>query len=250
MSDSIKHKKSEIGFGIDIGGSGMKAAPVDLRTGELVEERLRADTPKPATPEAMAKVVADLVSHFKWKHPIGVAFPAVIRRGVAESAANIDSSWIGTDADALFTKASGQPVHVINDADAAGVARAALRRRRRAQGCRVDADVRDGHRLWPVRRRHARAEHRARPPGARRRRCRVEGGGSRPRSRGPVVGASGRDVPTATSTTSSRWSHPTSIVRRRWCARSAPRSGCRTCRSTPRSPSPRCSTPPASSAPR
>ncbi len=131
MSGSSKQKKSEIGFGIDIGGSGMKAAPVDLRTGELVEERLRVDTPKPATPEAMATVVADLVAHFEWKTeraksgrggPLGVAFPAVIRRGVAESAANIDSSWIGTDADALFTKASGQPVHVINDADAAGVA--------------------------------------------------------------------------------------------------------------------------------
>ena len=122
VSANSKHKGPDVGFGIDIGGSGMKAAPVDLRTGELVEERLRVDTPKPATPEAMAKVVADLVAHFKWKRPIGVAFPAVIRRGVAESAANIDSSWIGTDADALFTKASGQPVHVINDADAAGVA--------------------------------------------------------------------------------------------------------------------------------
>jgi polyphosphate glucokinase len=109
-------------FGIDIGGSGMKAAPVDLGTGELLAERYKILTPKPATPERMAEVVAELVKHFGWNGPLGVAFPGVVRRGVIYSAANVDASWIGTDADALFTKASGQEVHVVNDADAAGLA--------------------------------------------------------------------------------------------------------------------------------
>jgi polyphosphate glucokinase len=109
-------------FGIDIGGSGMKAAPVDLITGTLTADRHKIFTPKPSTPEAMADVVRQLVEHFEWEGNVGVAFPAVVRNGVARTAANIDKSWIGTDIDAVFTKASGQPVHVINDADAAGLA--------------------------------------------------------------------------------------------------------------------------------
>jgi polyphosphate glucokinase len=113
---------ARIGFGIDIGGSGMKAAPVDVSTGELTAERHKIATPKPATPNAMADVVTELVEHHRWDGPVGVAFPAIIRHGVAHSAANVDSSWIGTDADALFTKASGHDVHVVNDADAAGLA--------------------------------------------------------------------------------------------------------------------------------
>jgi polyphosphate glucokinase len=111
-----------IGFGIDIGGSGMKAAPVDLATGELHDERYRIDTPQPATPEAMALVVKELVTHFNWTGAIGAAMPTVVRHGVVHSAANIDESWIGTDVDALFTQATGCHVTVINDADAAGVA--------------------------------------------------------------------------------------------------------------------------------
>jgi polyphosphate glucokinase len=109
-------------FGIDIGGSGMKAAPVDLATGTLTADRHKILTPKPATPKAMAGVVRQLVEHFEWEGKVGVAFPAVVRNGVARSAANIDQSWIGTDIDTVFTKASGRPVHVINDADAAGLA--------------------------------------------------------------------------------------------------------------------------------
>jgi polyphosphate glucokinase len=112
----------ERSFGIDIGGSGMKAAPVDLATGELLAERCKILTPKPATPERMADVVAELVRHFGWDDALGVAFPGVVRKGVIYSAANVDSSWIGTDADALFTKVTGQEVHVVNDADAAGLA--------------------------------------------------------------------------------------------------------------------------------
>ena len=109
-------------LGIDIGGTGMKAAPVDLDTGTLTAERYKIATPDPATPEAMAKVVHRLVEHFDWHGKVGVAFPAVVHNGVARTAANIDPSWIGTDVDAVFTAASNCAVHVINDADAAGLA--------------------------------------------------------------------------------------------------------------------------------
>lgn len=100
----------------------MKAAVVDLDTGELLTERRRIQTPQPATPTAMSQVVSELVEHAAWTQPLGVAFPAVVRRGVVHSAANIDASWIGVDADALFTKACGYDVMMVNDADAAGVA--------------------------------------------------------------------------------------------------------------------------------
>ncbi len=112
----------ELSFGIDIGGSGMKAAPVDLATGMLTAERHKILTPRPATPEAMAPVVAELVRHFDWSGPIGVTFPGVVRHGVVHSAANVDKSWLETDADELFTKEVGTDVHVVNDADAAGLA--------------------------------------------------------------------------------------------------------------------------------
>lgn len=116
------HCSGVIAFGIDIGGSGMKAGPVDLVSGELSADRHKILTPKPATPEAMAVVVRELVEHFDWRGHVGVAFPAVIRNGTAKSASNIDPSWIDVDADAVFTEAAGRPVHVINDADAAGLA--------------------------------------------------------------------------------------------------------------------------------
>jgi polyphosphate glucokinase len=113
---------TRIGFGIDIGGTGMKAAPVDLDTGELAGERYRIDTPQPATPAAMAPVVRQLVQHFGWSGPVGVAFPAVVRHGVVHSAANISDEWIGVHAESLFAEAAGAEVCVLNDADAAGVA--------------------------------------------------------------------------------------------------------------------------------
>jgi polyphosphate glucokinase len=111
-----------IGFGIDIGGSGMKAAPVDLSTGDLAADRFRIATPSPATPDRLADVVRRLVEHHGWSGPVGVCFPAVITHGIVRSAANIDDSWIGVDADALFTKAAGAPVSLLNDADAAAIA--------------------------------------------------------------------------------------------------------------------------------
>lgn len=114
-------------LGIDIGGQGVKGAPVDLATGELVAERVRVKTPQPATPEAVADVVEQIAGEFTaslGESPIGIAIPAVCQRGVARSAANIDASWVDVDVDALFTERLGRPVHVVNDGDAAGVAEA------------------------------------------------------------------------------------------------------------------------------
>jgi len=109
-------------FGIDIGGSGIKGAPVDLTTGELAAERLRIPTPQPATPDAVATTVAQLVRSFDLSAdtPIGVTFPAVVQHGVARSAANVDVSWIGTNIETVVGDAVGRPVVAVNDADAAG----------------------------------------------------------------------------------------------------------------------------------
>ena len=108
-------------IGIDFGGTGIKAAPVRLDTGELLEDRHRIDTPKKSTPEAVGEIMAQLCESFpESTGPVGVAVPAVVRRGVVLSAANIDKSWIGVDADALLTERLDRPVHVLNDADAAG----------------------------------------------------------------------------------------------------------------------------------
>ncbi len=111
-------------FGIDIGGSGIKGAIVHTATGELATERMRTATPQPSTPDSVAEVVADLVRRVDWQGVVGATFPAVIQHGVARSAANVDHSWIGTDVDAAFTKATGNEVLVLNDADAAGIAEA------------------------------------------------------------------------------------------------------------------------------
>ncbi|MEV0027597.1 polyphosphate--glucose phosphotransferase [Nocardia sp. NPDC050793] len=110
-------------FGIDIGGSGVKGAVVDLATGELVHERIKITTPHPSTPEAVADAVAKLVAEADWSGPVGITLPSVVLEGVARTAANIDKTWIGTDARGLFSAAlGGRPVTVLNDADAAGLA--------------------------------------------------------------------------------------------------------------------------------
>jgi polyphosphate glucokinase len=109
-------------LGIDIGGTGIKGAPVDLERGELAGERYRIPTPDGGRPDDVAAVVAEIAAHFDTDGPIGVTFPAVIQRGVALTAANVDASWIGTDAAALFGAATGRRVVVVNDADAAGIA--------------------------------------------------------------------------------------------------------------------------------
>lgn len=110
-------------LGVDIGGSGIKGAIVDIYTGELKSERLRLETPQPASPSAVAKVFAELIDKFDWKNqPIGCGFPAIMKNGVAYTAANVDDAWIGTNAEKIFSEATQCPVTVINDADAAGIA--------------------------------------------------------------------------------------------------------------------------------
>ena len=109
-------------LGIDVGGSGIKGAPVDTETGQLLAERIRIKTPKNGEPEPIAEVVNQIAQSFNWKAPIGIGFPAPIKGGVAMMAANVSEKWVGTNADALFTKITGCDCTMINDADAAGVA--------------------------------------------------------------------------------------------------------------------------------
>ncbi|MEU1166815.1 polyphosphate--glucose phosphotransferase [Streptomyces sp. NPDC005921] len=111
-------------FGVDIGGSGIKGAPVDLDKGDLAQERCKVLTPHPATPDGVADGVKQVVDHFGWSGPVGLTFPGVISDGThIRTAANVDKSWIDTDARTLFSeRLGGLPVTVVNDADAAGVA--------------------------------------------------------------------------------------------------------------------------------
>jgi polyphosphate glucokinase len=109
-------------LGIHVGGSGIKGAPVDTETGLLLAERIRIKTPKDGEPEPIAEVVKQIAQSFNWNGPIGIGFPAPIKGGVAMMAANISEKWVGTNADALFTKVTGCDCTMINDADAAGLA--------------------------------------------------------------------------------------------------------------------------------
>ena len=109
-------------FGIDIGGSGIKGAPVDTAQGKLLAERVKIETPQPAVPDAVAKTVGQLVAEFGWTGPAGITFPGVVVDGVTRTAANLDDSWIGLDARALFNQATALDTALVNDADAAGLA--------------------------------------------------------------------------------------------------------------------------------
>jgi len=109
-------------LGIDIGGSGIKAAPVDVTTGALTGARVKVATPRPALPDPIAEAVKGLVTGFGWTGPAGIAFPGVVIGGVTYTAANLDPAWIGLDAQALFAKATGLTLSMLNDADAAGLA--------------------------------------------------------------------------------------------------------------------------------
>lgn len=109
-------------LGIDVGGSGIKGAPVDISTGDLLEERYRIKTPKGAKPEPVAETVAQIANYFDWKGPVGIGFPAPIKAGVAMMAANISKKWVGVNTDQLFSQATGCPCTTLNDADAAGFA--------------------------------------------------------------------------------------------------------------------------------
>lgn len=113
--------------GVDVGGSGIKGAVVNLATGEFVGERIKIATPRPATPNAVATVVAEVINQLEWDGPVGVTLPSVIKQQIALTAANIDDSWIGTDVETLFAEHLGaRPVAVLNDADAAGLAEVAF----------------------------------------------------------------------------------------------------------------------------
>ena len=113
-------------FGVDVGGSGIKGALVDLASGEFIGDRLKILTPQPATPDAVAATVVELVRRFDWEGPVGLTLPSVIRGQIALSAANIDPSWIGTDITELFQRhLPGREVVALNDADAAGLAEVA-----------------------------------------------------------------------------------------------------------------------------
>ncbi|WP_448061042.1 polyphosphate--glucose phosphotransferase [Cellulomonas hominis] len=133
---STKVREIRTAFGIDIGGSGIKGAPVDLATGEFAAERVRIATPQPATPSAVAATVAELVTsfHLPSDTPVGVTFPAVVQHGVARSAANVDSSWIGTNIETVIGQAVGRRVVAVNDADAAGFAESAFGAARSTRG--------------------------------------------------------------------------------------------------------------------
>lgn len=109
-------------LGIDVGGSGIKGAPVNVKEGKLAAERHRIPTPQPATPEAVAEVINQIVEHFNWKGAIGIGFPAVVLNGVVKTASNIDKSWINTNAQELISKRTKLPAVLVNDADAAGLA--------------------------------------------------------------------------------------------------------------------------------
>ena len=109
-------------LGIDIGGSGIKGAPVELPSGEILGEPLHLPTPHPATPAAVLSIIRKLVAHFQFSGPVGVGFPGVIRRGVVETAANLSPRWVGKNAETLFRQSTRLSFSVINDADAAGLA--------------------------------------------------------------------------------------------------------------------------------
>ena len=125
-------KQARIGLGIDVGGTGVKAALVDLDTAELVSERIREKTPQPSTPKAVLETILSVVEQVLADHepvgdvPVGCGLPGPIKNGVMMTAANLDEGWVGYDARGHISERLGRPVHVINDADAAGVAELAF----------------------------------------------------------------------------------------------------------------------------
>lgn len=113
---------TEIGFGVDIGGSGIKGARVDLATGDLASERVKIATPKSYDIDEVVQTVLDVVAKADWEGPFGCTFPGIVKRGVLYSAANLGPQWVGLDFQSLLSERAGQPVAVLNDADAAGLA--------------------------------------------------------------------------------------------------------------------------------
>jgi len=122
-ADTATSSPQRRGFGVDVGGSGIKGGIVDLDTGQLIGDRFKLLTPQPATPPAVAKTIADVVKEFGWTGPLGVTYPGVVTNGIVRTAANVDRAWIGANAGEIIgAKLNGQEVTVLNDADAAGLA--------------------------------------------------------------------------------------------------------------------------------
>ncbi|MBU8813020.1 ROK family protein [Mycolicibacterium goodii] len=122
-SSSNDDGSSRRGFGVDVGGSGVKGGIVDLDTGQLIGERFKLPTPQPSTPDSVAKTIAEVVEKFGWEGGLGVTYPGVVTDGIVQTAANVDKGWIGTNAQEVIGAAlGGRKVTVLNDADAAGLA--------------------------------------------------------------------------------------------------------------------------------
>ncbi|RFD25522.1 polyphosphate glucokinase [Mycobacterium uberis] len=123
LSDTTGTTLWHRGFGIDVGGSGIKGGIVDLDTGQLIGDRIKLLTPQPATPLAVAKTIAKVVNAFGWTDPLGVTYPGVVTHGIVRTAANMDGSWTGTNArNVISAELNGQEITILNDADAAGLA--------------------------------------------------------------------------------------------------------------------------------
>ncbi|MGA7051302.1 MAG: ROK family protein [Mycobacterium sp.] len=122
-ADTASPTPQRRGFGVDVGGSGIKGGIVDLDTGNLIGDRFKLLTPQPATPSAVAKTIANVVNEFEWTGSLGVTYPGVVTNGIVRTAANVDRKWIGTNASEIIgAQFNGQEVTVLNDADAAGLA--------------------------------------------------------------------------------------------------------------------------------
>ncbi|AGS34985.1 polyphosphate glucokinase [Corynebacterium maris DSM 45190] len=125
-SSATQNDTATTAFGVDVGGSGIKGAIVDLTTGEFIGDRIKILTPQPATPDAVAETIAELLDRAEWEGPVGITLPSVVKDRVALTAANIDPSWVGADTGELFDRhLPGREVTVLNDADAAGLAEVA-----------------------------------------------------------------------------------------------------------------------------
>ena len=157
------------GFGVDVGGSGIKGGIVDLDTGQLIGDRFKLPTPQPATPPAVAKTIAEVVNGFGWTGRLGVTYPGVVTNGIVRTAANVDSAWIGTNAGEIIgAKLNGQQVTVLNDADAAGLAEERYGAGKDKSGLVVMLDLRNRDRVRGHLQRDTDSQHGAWPPRGRR----------------------------------------------------------------------------------
>ena len=176
-------------FGIDVGGSGIKGAPVDTATGELVDERVRIKTPSPSTPEAIVATAAEVVRRSDWEGPVGCGFPAVVKDGVVRTAANIDDAAIGFDLGQALENEIRGTVVVMNDADAAGLAEMRWGAGRECDGVVLMLTLGTGIGSSALRRRQARSEHRVRAHRGQGQRGRAPRRRQRPQARRPQLEA-------------------------------------------------------------